>query len=273
MDFYSYYKERFTWGSNPYASVAQCQLTVMELMDNPRIPFRLATESAVGFLSALHDIAGDGCTVGMPFNIVQNALIDALQRAHDATEAMDMEWCREMREAEQEAGGAPIYDPGDYEVWPIDLEGEDEEPNNEPEPDGPDSATLDELYGSDGETGSTGTRRPWPDWEHIASWTQTDWIKMQTFKSKMLAAAGHDFFTMGPAINALAAAKEAMPHIPLPRQVELSMLAVEIVDGLIDGLETNLQTLCAGSLHTHQGRHIQKGMPYINENQFNQALE
>lgn len=270
MDFYSYYKERFTWGSNPYASVAQCQLTVMELMDNPHIPFRLATESAVGFLSALHDIAGDGCTVGTPFSIVQNALTDALQRAHDATEAMDMEWCREMREAEQEADGAPIYDPGDYEVQPedIDLFEEEYDPDKE-EP----VSTLDAIQEAlcAGCEAGAGVRRPFPDWDHISRWTQTDWIKMQTFKSKMLAAAGHDFFTMGPAIDALAAAKEAMPHIPLPRQVELSMLAGEIVDGLIDGLETNLQALCARSLHTHQGRRIQQEMCCSNKNGLNQV--
>lgn len=270
MDFYAYYKERLGWGSNPYTAVAKCQQIVTEMLDNSRIPFRIASESAVGFMAALADFAGDGCTVTMAYETVMNSTIEVMQRIRDATDAADKAWCQEMLEAEREASGVPLYEPGDYECWPIDLE--DEEPEEEPEADEPDSAALDKLYGSPGgEPGTTVNKRPFPDWDHISSWTQTDWIKMQTFKSKMLAAAGYDFFTMGPAIDALAAAKEAMPHIPLPRQVELSMLAVEIVDGLIDGLETNLQTLCAGSLYSHQGRRIQKEMRYLNKNGLNQV--
>lgn len=271
MDFYAYYTERLGWGSNPYVAVAQCQQIVTEMLDNPHIPFKIAAESSVGFLAALADFAGDGCTVTMAYDTVMNSTIEAFHRMHDATDARDKAWCQEMLEAEQEASGVPpLYDPGNYEVQPEDIDPFEEE--YDPDKEEPVS-TLDAIQEAlcAGCEAGAGVRRPFPDWDHISSWTQTDWIKMQTFKSKMLAAAGHDFFTMGPAIDALAAAKEAMPHIPLPRQVELSMLAVEIVDGLIDGLETNLQALCARSLHTHQGRRIQQEMCCPNKNGLNQV--
>lgn len=256
MDFYCYYKERFGWGPNPYSAVAQCQQIAMELMDTPHVPFRVAVESSVGFLSALADFAGDGCTVTMAFDTIMNSVIEAMQRMRDATEALDKEWCREMMEAEQGPYGAPMYDPGEYTVWPVDLEGED--PDDELEPDELDSADLAELYGTNGESGSTGTRRPFPDWQHIDKWTQEDWIRLQIFKDKILAAADHGFLAVGSVANVLAAAKDAMHHIPLTRQVELALWAEEIVDRLIFSLEDSLGEMCAGSLHSHQGRLVQK---------------
>ena len=45
MDWYCYFKERFTWGSNPYASVEKCQQIVDEMMMNPIIPSRISTEA------------------------------------------------------------------------------------------------------------------------------------------------------------------------------------------------------------------------------------
>lgn len=49
-----------------------------------------------------------------------------------------------------------------------------------------------------------------------------------------------------------------MNRVPLPRQVELSLLATEVVDKLIFSLEDSLQEMCTGSLHSHQGRLVQK---------------
>lgn len=111
MDFYSYYKERFTWGHNPYESVAQCQKVVMELMNDHLIPLRISAESATGYLAALYDFAGDGCAVSFPFRIVQNALANAMQRAHDAVEAIDREQAEEAMEDMYADGLIPMYGP------------------------------------------------------------------------------------------------------------------------------------------------------------------
>lgn len=146
-------------------------------MNNPRIPFRIAAESSVGFLAAQADFAGDGCTVTMAFDTIMNSTIEALHRMRVATDAADKAWCQEMLAAESEASGVPIYEPSDYKCWPVDLEGEELE--EALEPDKPDPATLADLYGSDGEAGRTGTRKPFPDWEHISDWIPTDWLKLQ----------------------------------------------------------------------------------------------
>lgn len=259
MDCYCYYKERFIWGANPYISVAQCQQIVTEMLDNPRIPFKIAAESSVGFLAALADFAGNGCTVTMGYTTVMNALIDYLHRMRDVTDARDKAWCREMMEAEQEAGGAPVYDPGDYEVWPVDLEGEDEETDGEPESDEPAPTDIAELYGSVGEVGSTGTRRPWPDWQHCANWTSGDWVRFQIYKEKILAAAKlHDFFAMGTVTNTIAAASAHMSLLPVPRQAEIALWCKQLADELCTHMEANLQELCAGTLYTPDGRTTQK---------------
>lgn len=89
MDYYCYFKERFTWGANPYISVARCQQIVTEMLDNPRIPFRIASEAAVDFLAALTDFAGDGCTVTMGYTTIMNVLIEYLHRMRDVTDARD----------------------------------------------------------------------------------------------------------------------------------------------------------------------------------------
>lgn len=251
MDWYSYYKERFGWGHNPYQAVAMCQRLVMELLDNHLIPFRISAESAIGFLAALYDSAGSGYTVGFPFRIAKNALENSLEQVYDSVDAMDKAWAQEVAAAEREDSNGPVYMPPEYEVQDIDLAGEewdgiDDEPN------------LSELYGSGGESGTTGTRRPFPDWEHIDSWTQSDWIKLQTYKDKVMASAEHGFMAISSVSGSLSAAKEAMNHIPLPRQVELGMWAQEVTDALIVGMEDDLQKMLAGSLHSHEGRLVQK---------------
>ena len=76
MDWYSYFKERFSWGPNPYTSVANCQRVVMELVNNPIIPMRISAEAATGFLTAAYDFAGDGCAVSFPFRVTAKALTD-----------------------------------------------------------------------------------------------------------------------------------------------------------------------------------------------------
>lgn len=254
MDWYCYFKERFSWGSNPYESTARCQRIVMEMMNNPIIPLRISAEAATGFLVALYDFAGDGCTVTHMFRVIMESLADEFQRAFEVVEARDRAWAREM----MDASGAPPYEPGEYEVRDVDVE--DEEPDdwqNMADYDAP-AAAIAELYGDGGESGTTGTRRPFPDWQHISDWTVSDWIMMQTYKDKMLAAAEHGFVGVSSVANVLTAASDAMCHIPLPRQVELSLWATEIVDGLIVALEEGLSKMCAGSLYSHEGRRVQK---------------
>lgn len=63
MDYYSYFRERFTWGFNPYTAMAGCQQIVIELLNNSKIPFRISSAAAADLLAALADYAGNGCTV------------------------------------------------------------------------------------------------------------------------------------------------------------------------------------------------------------------
>ena len=145
----------------------------------------------------------------------------------------------------------PPYTPTEYEVQDVDLDGEDEDGID-------DVPDLSELYGDSGESGTTGTRRPFPDWEHIAFWSQSDWVKLQIYKEKILAAAEAGFMGVSSVAGVLAAAKGAMAGIPLPRQVELGLWAQEVVDGLMFSMEDDLQKMLAGSLHSHAGRLVQK---------------
>ena len=262
MDWYCYFKERFTWGSNPYTAVEKCRQIVDELMMNPIIPSRISTEAAVNFLAAARDFAGDGCFVTDEFATILASLTGELHTMLEEVEAADEAFGQEMADAGQGEDGSPLYTPGDYEVRPVDLEGD--EPYDETEFPPPDEQdvflAMQAMYGDSGKPGATGTRTPFPDWDHIDGWTQGDWVKLQIYKDKMLAAAGCDFFAMGSVTNALAAAKGAMCRVPLPRQVELAMWATEIVDRLMFSLEDNLQEMCAGSLHSHEGRLVQKAM-------------
>lgn len=262
MDFYSYYKERFGWGPNPYQSTAMCQREVMELMNSHLIPMRIAAESAIGFLCALYDFAGDGCAVSFPFRIVKNALCNKLQSAHDAIEDMDREWAKEVMEAERADADGPPYEPPEFECWDVDLAEEDYDGiDDDP------ALTISQMYGDDGEPGTTGTRRPFPDWEHIRDWTQSDWIKLQVYKDKVIAGAESGFMGISAVSGVLAAAKGAMTCIPLPRQVELAMWATEVVDCLMFSLEDDLQKMCAGSLHSHQGRLVEKQLLSVTNEQ------
>lgn len=251
MDWYSYYKERFGWGHNPYQAVAACQRVVMELLNNHIVPMRIAADSAIGFLCALYDSAGSGYTAGFPFRIVKNALENSLEQTYDSVDAMDKAWAQEVAAAEREDSDGPVYMPPEYEVRDEDLDGEDTDGID-------DWPTLLSNYGIYGEPGTTGTRTPFPDWEHISDWTQSDWIKLQVYKDKVLASAEHGFMAISSVSGSLSAAKEAMNHIPLPRQVELGMWAQEVTDALIVGMEDDLQKMLAGSLHSHEGRLVQK---------------
>lgn len=256
MDWYSYFRERFSWG-NPYASVTQCQQMVIELIQNPHIPFRVSSAASVDFLAALADFAGDGCSVATTYANAMEALVDEMQRMRELTAARDMAWLEEG----QEGGCGPMYAPSDYEVQPVDLDGNEleDDPPEFPPPDEQDIAViLQAMYGDGGEPGTTGTRTPWPDWDHISDWTATDWLKLQTFKDKVLAAAESGFAGVSSVAGILAAAKGAMCRVPLPRQVELAMWATEVVDCLMFSLEDDLQAMCSGSLHSHQGRLVQK---------------
>lgn len=260
MDWYSYFRERFTWGNNPYASIEKCRQIVDELTMNPIIPFRISTEAAVNFLAAVRDFAGDGCFVTDEFATILASLTGELHTMLEEVEAADEAFGQEMAGARQGEGGGPLYTPGDYEVRPVDLEGD--EPDDEMEFPPPDEQdvflAMQAMYGDSGEPGTTGTRRPWPDWDHIDTWTATDWLKLQVYKDKVLAAAESGFMGISSVAGVLAAAKGAMIRVPLPRQVELCMWATEVVDRLMFGLEDDLQEMCAGSLHSHEGRLVQK---------------
>lgn len=262
MDWYCYFKERFTWGSNPYTAVEKCRQIVDELMMNPIIPSRISNEAAVDFLSAVRDFAGDGCFVSADFATIMGSLTGELHTMLEAVEAADEAWAQEV-DGEQGEGGGPPYVPGNYEVRQVDMDGNEleDEPDELPPPDEQDVwCALQAMYGDSGEPGTTGTRTPWPDWDHISSWTATDWLKLQVFKDKVMTAAESGFMGVGSVAGILAAAKGAMCRVPLPRQVELCTWATEVVDCLMFSMEDDLQAMCAGSLHSHAGRLVQKAM-------------
>lgn len=261
MDWYSYFKERFSWGSNPYSAVEGCRQIVDELLLNPIIPHRISTEASVDFLSAVRDFAGDGCFVSDEFATIMGSLVGKLHTMLEAVESADESWAQETADAGQGEGGGPPYTPSDYEVQPVDMDGNEleDEPDEFPPPDEQDIfCAIQAMYGDRGEPGTTGTRRPWPDWDHISGWTATDWLKLQVYKDKVLAAAEAGFSGVSSVAGILAAAKGAMTRVPLPRQVELCMWTTEVVDCLIFSMEDDLQKMCAGSLHSHEGRLVQK---------------
>lgn len=269
MDWYSYFKERFTWGNNPYASVEKCRQIVDELTMNPIIPSRISTEAAVNFLAAVRDFAGDGCFMTDEFATILASLTRKLHTMLEEVEAADEAFGQEMADGGQGGGGGPSYVPSDYVVRPVDLdENELEDETEFPPPDEQDVYyAIKAMYGDGGECGTTGTRRPWPDWEHIGDWTATDWLKLQTFKDKVLAVAGSGFMGISSVAGILAAAKGAMIRVPLPRQVELCMWATEVVDRLMFGLEDDLQEMCVGSLHSHEGRLVQNQLLSVTNGQ------
>lgn len=260
MDWYSYFKERFTWGHNPYSAVEKCRQIVDELLSNPLIPARISNEAAVCFLSAVRDFAGDGCFVSAEFATILGSLTGELHTMLRAVEAADEAFGQELADAGQGEGGGPPYVPGDYEVRSVDMDGNELEDDPDfPPPDEQDVwCAIQAMYGGGGESGTTGTRRPFPDWEHVDTWTAADWLQLQVYKDKVLAAAEAGFSGVSSVAGILAAAKGAMYRVPLPRQVELSMWATEVVDCLMASMEDDLQAMCAGSLHSHEGRLVQK---------------
>lgn len=222
MDWYCYFMERFTWGSNPYPAVSGCRQVVDEMISNPAIPFRISTEAAVGFLSAIRDFAGDGCFVSAEYDTVLASLVGELHTMQEAVTAADSSWSQEMENAGQGENGGPPYDPGDFTVWPVDEDGEEPEEMAEPVeiPTPPEDLeafnAIQRLYGDGGESGTTGARRPFPDWEHADEWTQTDWEKLQIYKNKVLAPIEHSFDYMRPATDTLAAIEFHIHRLPLP---------------------------------------------------------
>lgn len=95
MDYYSYFRERFTWGFNPYTAMAGCQQIVIELLNNSKIPFRISSAAAADLLAALADYAGNGCAVTATYENIMNAFVDACQRTRDTTVVADKAWLME----------------------------------------------------------------------------------------------------------------------------------------------------------------------------------
>lgn len=184
MDFYGYYMERFSWGSNSYSAIEECQRIVTELLDNPTIPFRIAIGSATGLLVALADYAGNGCMVSKSYGDVLLALNESLYIQQTVVEAIDQEWNQKEKAVEIHPDDIPLDDPG-YAVELVDLEGAD--PDDGKGDWAPDAFyhAVRERYVSEGEPCTTDVRNPFPDWGRIDKWTQTDWEKLQIYSIKV----------------------------------------------------------------------------------------
>lgn len=250
MDFYSYYKERFTWGHNPYESVAQCQKVVMELMNDHLIPLRISAESATSYLAALYDFAGDGCAVSFPFRIVQNALANAMQRAHDAVEAIDREQAKEAMEDMYADGLIPMYDPGDYEVQDVDLEGV--------EMDGvDDEPTLYELYLRDKESEgnhssqcidgpdseSEGLSKYFLDFQGIEGWGKARWAAFTAQIDTMIDIAATDPAGVDSMAHLLTEIRANFDRIPTESQEQALVAADRLVLAIRENMESLMDTL------------------------------
>lgn len=247
MDMYGYFLSQFKGASNPYAAMERCEGAVADMADNPHIPTCATIAVAADLLAAVTDFAGNGCAVSASFRRVRQLVADVCRKMQSACQAEDSAWYREQCGM----NGIPPYEPSDYEVRDEDLDGEDTDGID-------DEPGLSELYGDGGESGSTGTSRHWPDWENIGNWTASDWVMMQTYKDKIMAAAECGFMGVSSVTGVLSAAKEAINMVPLTRQVELCVWAQDVVDCLIFSMEDDLQKMCAGSLHSHEGRLVQK---------------
>lgn len=265
MDFYSYYLNRLGWGSNPYVQMTGCKNLALKLLGEKEVPFRISVESAAGLLAALRDWAGEGCPVSATFSEVLQELTVVASTVQTEVELTDQLWCKDLGEVHPDDA---YHDAPGYFTAEDDDSVEDEAGN----PDGGcETEESEDLYdimkkfydGCD-EAETKGVRRPYPDWEHWASWSDDDWIKFEIYKKKMLAAAACDFFAMGSVTNAIAAAKEHMSVLPMPRQVEVALWCSDLVDELYCGMENGLQELCSGSLYTPAGRATQKQLRSAN---------
>ncbi len=118
--------------------------------------------------------------------------------------------------------------------------------------------TLQELYGPHPNPAHTGTRRPYPDYEHWGDWTAEDWLHFMGYKRKVLAAATCEFATMGLAVETLAAVQANIRTLPMPRQVEVALWASDVADSLTDGITKGLFEICRFNLYTREGRDVQK---------------
>ena len=236
--------------------MSDCQQIIIEMLSNPKIPFCISASAAVDFLSALADSTGNGYTVTAVFKSTMQALTDMCQETLDTTAAADEAWLMETQELEQEASGGPPYEPEEFETWPVDMDnGEDEvdgedsdedEDEDEDEPREPNGIleAIEEYLCSHCDLVAPGTRRPWPDWQHCASWTSGDWVRLQVYKEKILAVAKlHDFSAMGTVTNAIAAAGAHISLLSLPRRAEVALWCRELVDELC----ATLQKSCAGT--------------------------
>lgn len=149
--------------------MADYQQIVVELLDNPKIPFHISAAAAADLLAALADYAGNGCTVTATYENIMKALVDACQRARGATVVADKAWLMETQELEQEANGGSPYDPVDFETWPVDMDtGEDavdgKDPNEgEPRESNGILEAIEEYLCSHCDLVTPGTCRPWPD--------------------------------------------------------------------------------------------------------------
>ena len=258
MDFYSYYTERLSWRANPYTSMEKCKDIAFNLLNDQKIPFRISSESAVCLLSALHDWAGEGVPVAATYAAVLQELVTACLAVKDEVELIDEIWCHDLY-SETHPDDEPQDDPGEYCIGdPTEDEAGSPAGDGESEK-GEDLYTImKDFYDRCDETETKGVRRPYPDWEHWAQWTDDDWIKFEIYKKKILAAASYDFFTMSAATDALAAAKAHINILPIARQVEVALWCSDLVDELYANMENNLQQICAGSLYTPAGRAVHK---------------
>lgn len=250
MDWYSYYKEHFTRGTNPNVCVANCQRIVMELLNNHLIPFRIAADSCIGYLAALYDAAGDCFSVGFAFRIAMNALDGAMQRAYEVTERKDREWAQELLEAERADGYGPSYEPDDYTVEDIDLEGV--------EMDGvDDDPTLNELYLCDKESEgshssqcidspdseSEGLSKFFLDFEHIESWGRARWVAFMAHIDMAIDIASTDPAGVDSMARLLTEIRDNFDRIPMDSQKQARAAADRLALAIRDQTENIMDTL------------------------------
>lgn len=245
MDNHTYFQHQMDGAIDKTAMLDALKRQILDTIDHGPVP--AAMHATLDFLFFLVSYDNPGhVQLSEVYSEVSMRLTMQIYFLHTAVANPELTWpacCATC--AETHPDNEFLDDPDDDE----DGNGDDEEI----------FAVLQELYGPKTEAPThTGTRRPYPDYEHWALWTDEDWICFEGYKKKVVAAATCEFATMGLAINSLAAIKANMGTLPLERQVEVAIWASDVADSLTSGIEAELFEICRSSLYTKEGRRVQR---------------
>lgn len=220
MDFYNYFLHKLETRKDKNMAMHSIKDITLSLLDGP-IPVGL--DAAVGCLEALHTWSNPTGEVVAPiFEEVELALSTALYGVRCDVELSDEMWANEC---------SPEPPDGRY---PMD---EGEEDTTMPCP-GPD----------------------YPDIENWGNWTDSDWIRFQSYKKKVLAPAACHLSTVAQVTNLLALVEANLSKLAIDKKCVIAEMCTDLADSIYELLETFVIDTHANSTLTVQGRLVQKAM-------------